>query len=78
MSHLFVVFWKRKTEANPSLAEGDVMLRISVESFRKQLEIAFQAGREAQQDLHARANELREKYGKTPFEQLFGRHFGHQ
>lgn len=72
MSGCFLKYWRNLIEKNPPLGTEGQRLNLSVESFQKAQEQAFEAGRQAQIKLREAADELREKYGKSPFEKLFG------
>ena len=43
----FAEYWASLTRGNPGLADPESQLRISVDSFRKQLERAFTAGQDS-------------------------------
>ena len=44
MSESFNEYWERRCKANPSLRRGDVVMKISVAAFKREVEKAFEAG----------------------------------
>ncbi len=44
----FMLFWAERVQKNPSLADEDIKIGMTVASFKKQQEKAFNAGRDRQ------------------------------
>ena len=74
----FNTFWYNKLEANPLLKEKNTVMKISAESFRKELEKAFRAGEKEGDPFSAFENftvEMDSGRGENPsslFHKIFG------